>query len=124
MFRKPASLIARPLIPGQGVRYVLTVGGAPEALCAQSGAVPGVAFVPMEQRSAWTDARLDDRFDQIDKRFDRVDREIAQLRADFRQLRTEVQGGFAELRQTMFRWNLTLFATMIGLFATVVVRGG
>jgi hypothetical protein len=77
----------------------------------------------MEQRSAWTDARLDDRFDQIDKRFDRVDREIADLRSDVRAGFMELRSEIAELRQMMFRWNLTLVATMFGLFVTILARG-
>ena len=71
----------------------------------------------MEQRSAWTDARLDDRFDQIDRRFDRVDTELAELRG-------EVRIGFAELRQTVFRMNISLVVAIIGLMATVIARGG
>jgi hypothetical protein len=76
------------------------------------------------ERPAWTDARLDDRFDQIDKRFDRVDRELVEVRTEIRGLRTEMNTGFRELRQTLFRWNLTLVTAMIGLFATVIARGG
>jgi hypothetical protein len=71
----------------------------------------------MEQRSAWTDARLDDRFD-------RVDRDLADLRAEVRGLRTETQTGFAELRQSMFRMNISLWAGVIGLLAAIIARGG
>jgi hypothetical protein len=69
------------------------------------------------ERSAWTDARLDDRFD-------RIDHELAELRVDIRELSIEMQTGFAELRQAMFRWNLTLIAAMIGLLAAILARGG
>jgi hypothetical protein len=71
----------------------------------------------MEQRSDWTDARLDDRFD-------RVDHDLADLRAEVRGLRTETQAGFGELRQSMFRMNVSLWAGVIGLLAAIVARGG
>jgi hypothetical protein len=71
----------------------------------------------MEQRSAWTDARLDDRFD-------RLYRDLADLRAEVRGLRTETQTGFAELRQSMFRMNISLWAGVIGLLAAIIARGG
>jgi hypothetical protein len=71
----------------------------------------------MEQRSDWTDARLDDRFD-------RVDHDLADLRAEVRGLRTETQTGFAELRQSIFRMNVSLWAGVIGLLAAIVARGG
>lgn len=70
----------------------------------------------MEQRSAWTDARLDDRFD-------RVDRDLADLRAEVRGLRTDTQTGFAENRQSMFRMNISLWAGVIGLLAAIIARG-
>jgi len=69
------------------------------------------------ERSAWTDARLDDRFD-------RIDHELAELRVDIRELRIGMQTGFAELRQTIFRWNLTLIAAMIGLLAAILAPSG
>jgi hypothetical protein len=68
------------------------------------------------ERSAWTDARLDDRFD-------RIDRELIDLRIEIRELRAEMQAGFAEVRQTIFRTNLSLIVAMIGLFATILARG-
>jgi hypothetical protein len=71
----------------------------------------------MEQRSTWTDARLDDRFD-------RVDRDLADLRAEVRGLRTDTQTGFAELRQSMFRMSISLWAGVIALLAAIIARGG
>jgi hypothetical protein len=68
------------------------------------------------ERSVWTDARIDDRFDQIDRRFDRIEHELVMLR-------TEMQAGFAEVRQAIFRTNLTLIAAMVGLLAAILARG-
>jgi hypothetical protein len=68
------------------------------------------------ERSTWTDARLDDRFDRIDRRFDRVDRDIAELR-------TEMRAGFGELRQAIFRMYVSMIAGMAALLAAILARG-
>ncbi len=68
------------------------------------------------ERSTWTDARLDDRFDQIDRRFDRIE-------SDIRDLRGEVRAGFADLHSLIVRSNVTLMAGMLGLIAAILVRG-
>jgi hypothetical protein len=70
----------------------------------------------MEQRCAWTDARLDDRFD-------RIDHELAELRIDLRELRGEVSSLRAEFRAGMLRINVSLWVATIGLFATIIARG-
>jgi putative component of toxin-antitoxin plasmid stabilization module len=79
------------------------------------------------ERSAWTDARLDDRFDHIDRRFDQVDRRFDRLenemregfagvRAEIHELRVE----FGSLRNMMFR---SYVALAVALIAAVVARG-
>lgn len=88
----------------------------------------------MESRSAWTDKRLDDRFDHIDS-------ELAQLRAEMRQLRVEMRQGFAELRaeigdlraetraeidslrSTMVRFGASINVGLVGVIAAVLLRG-
>ncbi len=75
------------------------------------------------ERSTWTDARLDDRFDQIDKRFDRVDRELVDLRTETRTGFSELRGEMADLRSTVFRTNVSLWIAMVGLIAAVLARG-
>jgi glutamine synthetase adenylyltransferase len=71
------------------------------------------------ERGAWTDARLDDRFDHLDARFDQVDREILGLRQDVRDVRGEV----GEMRSLMIRlWSGSLVG-MPGLIAAVLARG-
>jgi hypothetical protein len=80
---------------------------------------------------AWTDARLDDRFDQIDRRFDQVDRRFDRLEAEmkegFASIRSELRnemGGlrveFNGLRNMMFR---SYVALAVALIAAIVVRG-
>jgi hypothetical protein len=95
----------------------------------------------MEQR-AWTDARLDDRFDQIDRRFDQIDRRFDRLETEMRQgfasLRAEfkgevhdgfgsvhsdiqqLRGEFAAFRNLMFR---SYVALAVALIAAIVARG-
>lgn len=75
------------------------------------------------ERSAWTDERLDDRFDQIDRRFDQVDRRLdrieTEMRSGFAELRLEIDG----LRATMLRLYGGNLLAMFGLIVAVVVRG-
>jgi hypothetical protein len=79
------------------------------------------------ERSAWTDERLDDRFDEIGRRFDRVDQDI-------REVRTEVREGFAgqrseldikieALRQTMIRIGGGMLLGFISVLAAILARG-
>jgi hypothetical protein len=57
------------------------------------------------ERSAWTDERLDDRFDQIDRRFDQVDRRFDRLenemREGFASIRAEMHAGFGSIRNEL-----------------------
>jgi hypothetical protein len=76
----------------------------------------------MEQ-SAWTDKRLDDRFDHLDA-------QIHELRDDVRALggRVDTQGEslrgeIGELRALMFRLHGTSTVVTIGLIAAVLARG-
>jgi hypothetical protein len=72
------------------------------------------------ERMAWTDERLQDRFDAIDHRFDRVDAEILELRremnAGFSGLRAEIDG----LRTTMFRFGGAL---VVAVLASGLIHG-
>jgi hypothetical protein len=87
------------------------------------------------ERSAWTNERLDDRFDQIDRRFDRVDAEIRELRAEMRtgfseirlevaELRSTVSAEIESLRSTMLRLYGGTLIAMFGLIAAILARGG
>jgi hypothetical protein len=59
------------------------------------------------ERSTWTDARLDDRFDHIDRR--RLDRVEIELR---------------DLRITLIRVGGGMMAGLVGVIAAVLLRGG
>jgi hypothetical protein len=62
------------------------------------------------EHPAWTDARLDDRFDH-------VDRELSQLRS-------EMQAGFADMRSLTIRLHLGTWIPVLGLLAAIIARGG
>jgi len=61
------------------------------------------------ERSAWTDERLDDRFDH-------VDRELSQLRS-------EVRAEFADLRSLMIRLQATTLIAFLGVITAILARG-
>ena len=73
---------------------------------------------------AWTDERLDDRFDRIDS-------ELHDLRQDMREMRTELRGEMgslrAELRGEIERLRLAMITVggsgFLGLIAAVLVTG-
>jgi hypothetical protein len=90
------------------------------------------------ERSAWTDARLDDRFDQIYRRFDQVDRRLDSLESEMRNgfasvssdiggLRNELGGEIGGVRSDLARLQTTMIrsyaALAIALVAAIVVRG-
>lgn len=67
---------------------------------------------PMEQRTAWTDERLDDLARRMDAGFDRVDRDIRDLRADIQRL-----------SQTMVRFGGGMLLGFISVLAAIAARG-
>jgi hypothetical protein len=70
----------------------------------------GSVYDAIMKRMAWTDDRLQDRFDSIDRRFDRVD---AELRA--------VNARFDALQRTMLQVGGGVIASLIAGFAGVIV---
>jgi len=75
------------------------------------------------ERSTWTDARLDDRFDSIDRRFDQVDRQFSELRAEMRAEFGDVRVELRELRITLLRVGGGMMAGLVGVIAAVLLRG-
>lgn len=79
------------------------------------------------ERMAWTDERLEERFNAIDHRFDEVDRRFdgVDRRLD------RVEGQIVELRQGMGALQTTLnrvggstFVGLIGVIAAILLKGG
>lgn len=80
-------------------------------------------MAPMDQRSTWTDERLDDLADAMRSGFARVD-------ADIRGMRTEMHEGFASLRVEIANLRNTMFAVgggtivaLIGVIGAILARG-
>lgn len=76
------------------------------------------------ERGAWTDERLDDRFDQIDRRFDQVERRLDRIEIEMRNGFAGVRAEIAELRTLVFRSNLAMIVGLFGVIAATVARGG
>jgi hypothetical protein len=79
------------------------------------------------ERSAWTDKRLEDRFDHVDG-------ELSSLRTEmhdeFKAVRTEMREGFAEvrgeindLRLIMIRFQGAMLIALLGVIAAILARG-
>ena len=65
---------------------------------------------------AWTDERLEERFEGIDRRFDRLEAEVLELR---REMRAE----FAALRMTLNRVGGGVMVGLLGVIAAVLAKG-
>lgn len=80
------------------------------------------------ERSAWTDERLDDRFDHIDAELRELRQEMragfGDVRGEMASLETGLRGEIADLRSTMLRLYGGNLLAMFGLIVAVVVRGG
>jgi uncharacterized coiled-coil DUF342 family protein len=86
------------------------------------------------ERMAWTDERLEERFDGIDRRFDAVDRRFDEVERKFTEVNRRldgVDGQIAELRQgmgalqaTLSRGSFGVIASLMGVIAAILVKGG
>ena len=75
------------------------------------------------ERGAWSDERLDDRFDQIDRRFDQIDKRFDQVDRRFDRLEDRLELGFDSLHNTMIRFNGALIVGLLGVIAAILARG-
>lgn len=82
------------------------------------------------QRMAWTDERLEERFDgidrrfdEVDKRFEQVDRRFDRVEGEIVELRREMHLGFASIQATLNRTNLGMILGLLGLITAVVAKG-
>ena len=86
------------------------------------------------ERMAWTDERLEERFNGIDRRFDEVDRRFDEVDKRFEQVDKRfdrVEGEIVELRHSIGGLQTTLnriggstFVGLLGVIAAVLVKGG
>ena len=75
-------------------------------------------------RMAWTDERLEERFDGIDHRFDEVDRRFDRVEGEIVELRREMRAGFAALQSIFNRAGAGIIVTLFGVIAAILVKGG
>jgi hypothetical protein len=89
------------------------------------------------ERMAWTDERLeerfngiDQRFDEVDRRFDEVDRRFGQVDRRFDRvegeiiaLRLEMRTGFDALQSLLNRAGAGIIISLMGVIAAVLLRG-
>jgi hypothetical protein len=74
--------------------------------------VQGTVSVATMERTMWSDARLDERFDAIDRRFDAVDRRLDRIEEDIR-----------DLRQLMFQlWGTNMLAILVTIAVVLATR--
>jgi hypothetical protein len=66
------------------------------------------------ERMAWTDDRLQERFDSIDRRFDEVDRRFDKVDAELQAINVR----FDSLQRTMIQTGGGMIIALIGLIAT------
>lgn len=86
------------------------------------------------ERMAWTDERLEERFNGIDRRFDEVDRRFDEVYRRFEQVDRRfdrVEGEIVDLRQgiaglqtTLNRIGGSMFVGLAGVIAAILAKGG
>jgi predicted nucleic acid-binding Zn-ribbon protein len=87
------------------------------------------------ERGAWTDQRLNDRFDHLDGEISDLRQDMralrgevvalrSELRGEIAELRDELRGEITEVRSLMVRLHATTLVVMVGLFAALFARAG
>lgn len=79
---------------------------------------------------AWTDERLEERFDgidrrfeQVDKRFEQVDKRFDRVEGEIVELRREMHAGFTALQSALHRTNVGMMVGLLGVIAAILARG-
>lgn len=85
------------------------------------------------ERMAWTDERLEERFDGIDRRFDEVDRRFDEVYRRFEQVDrrfdrvegeiVELRHGVAGLQATLNRIGGSMFVALVGVIVAILAKG-
>jgi hypothetical protein len=83
------------------------------------------------QRMAWTDERLEERFDRIELRFDVVDRRFDEMDRESERRFHEidrrlgyVESGMSDLRAVLTRFGTGMIVSLFGVIAAILVKGG
>ena len=72
------------------------------------------------ERMAWTDERLEERFNGIDRRFDEADRRFDRIEGQLAELRQ----GMGALQTILNRTGAGIIVSLMGVIAAVLVKGG
>ena len=100
-----------------------------------------VCNATLVETMAWTDERLEARFDGIDRRFDEVDRRfdemdrrfgevdnrLDRLTAEVGDIRGEMgslRDAMLELHRVLYRGAVGVIVCLVGLIATMLIQGG
>jgi DNA anti-recombination protein RmuC len=85
------------------------------------------------ERMAWTDERLEERFNGIDRRFDEIDRRFDEVYRRFEQVDrrfdrvegeiVELRHGIAGLQTTLNRIGGSMFVGLVGVIAAILAKG-
>jgi chitinase len=89
------------------------------------------------ERMAWTDERLEERFngidhrfdevdrrfDEVDRKFDAVDRRFDRVEGEIFELRREMRAGFEALQSLLNRAGAGIIISLMGVIAAVLLRG-
>lgn len=76
---------------------------------------------------AWTDERLEERFNGIDRRFDEVDRRFDGVDRRFDRVENdivELKRGVAGIQMTLNRAGAGIIVSLIGVIAAILAKGG
>jgi hypothetical protein len=76
------------------------------------------------ERMAWTDERLEERFDGIDRRFDEVDHRFSRVENEILELRREMREGFAGLQSQLNYLSAGFVFGLLGVIAAILAKGG
>ncbi|HEX5927772.1 MAG TPA: hypothetical protein VFY48_00065 [Solirubrobacterales bacterium] len=88
------------------------------------------------QRMAWTDERLEERFDAIDRRFDAIDQRFEEVDRRFEQvdrrfdrveneileLRREMRAGFAEIQALLNKAGAGIIVSLMGIVLAILLQ--
>jgi chromosome segregation ATPase len=74
------------------------------------------------ERVAWTDERLEERFDEIDRRFDEIDRRFDRVEGEIRELRREMRAGFAEIQSLLNRAGAGIIVSLMGIVLAIFLQ--
>jgi hypothetical protein len=79
------------------------------------------------ERMAWTDERLEERFNGVDRRFDEVNRRFDSVDRRFDRVEGEIvelRHGIGGLQMTLNRIGASMVIALVGIIAAILARGG